>query len=152
MQEFDFIAVMDSFLYQCSTKPHLAYNTFDIALGFNSDILRLFPQAMVKYNRLELLNHPVCKKYLHMKWCVSQMIFFVQPNVAHVHIYFCFILRVAYGIKAHIMNMLMYMLGVVPLTHLIVTLRPSFNTTETGEHVVHMVPISFKEVGLFIND
>ncbi|KAF3835888.1 hypothetical protein F7725_028446 [Dissostichus mawsoni] len=26
--------------------------------------------AMVKYNRIELLNHPVCKKYLAMKWCV----------------------------------------------------------------------------------
>lgn len=25
-------------------------------------------QAMVHYNRLELLNHPVCKKYLAMKW------------------------------------------------------------------------------------
>lgn len=25
-------------------------------------------QAMVYYNRLELLNHPVCKKYLAMKW------------------------------------------------------------------------------------
>lgn len=28
-------------------------------------------QAMVQYNRIELLNHPVCKKYLAMKWCVS---------------------------------------------------------------------------------
>lgn len=27
-----------------------------------------FVQAMVQYNRLELLNHPVCKKYLAMKW------------------------------------------------------------------------------------
>lgn len=27
-----------------------------------------FEQAMVHYNRLELLNHPVCKKYLAMKW------------------------------------------------------------------------------------
>ena len=24
---------------------------------------------MVQYNRIELLNHPVCKKYLAMKWC-----------------------------------------------------------------------------------
>lgn len=25
-------------------------------------------QAMVQYNRLELLTHPVCQKYLEMKW------------------------------------------------------------------------------------
>uniref|UniRef100_A0A8C6LV26 Transient receptor potential cation channel, subfamily A, member 1b n=1 Tax=Nothobranchius furzeri TaxID=105023 RepID=A0A8C6LV26_NOTFU len=25
--------------------------------------------AMVQYNRIELLNHPICKKYLAMKWC-----------------------------------------------------------------------------------
>lgn len=31
--------------------------------------LLLFAQAMVHYNRIELLNHPVCKKYLAMKWC-----------------------------------------------------------------------------------
>lgn len=31
--------------------------------------LLLFVQAMVHYNRIELLNHPVCKKYLAMKWC-----------------------------------------------------------------------------------
>lgn len=35
----------------------------------------LFLQAMVQYNRIELLNHPVCKKYLRMKWCVIEPIF-----------------------------------------------------------------------------
>ena len=29
---------------------------------------------MVKYNRIELLSHPVCQKYLEMKWSVSDTI------------------------------------------------------------------------------
>uniref|UniRef100_A0A8D3EF35 Transient receptor potential cation channel, subfamily A, member 1b n=1 Tax=Scophthalmus maximus TaxID=52904 RepID=A0A8D3EF35_SCOMX len=77
--------------------------------------------AMVEYNRLELLNHPVCKKYLAMKWF-------------------------AYGSTAHVLNMFLYLLGLLPLTHLIVTLRPSMNTTDTGENSIIMVPISFEEV------
>uniref|UniRef100_A0A672JFM3 Transient receptor potential cation channel, subfamily A, member 1b n=1 Tax=Salarias fasciatus TaxID=181472 RepID=A0A672JFM3_SALFA len=71
--------------------------------------------AMVEYNRIELLNHPVCKKYLAMKW-------------------------IAYGSKAHLVNMFMYMLGLLPLTHVVVTLRPSVNfTNETGERDIMMV-------------
>uniref|UniRef100_A0AAX7VMA9 Ion transport domain-containing protein n=1 Tax=Astatotilapia calliptera TaxID=8154 RepID=A0AAX7VMA9_ASTCA len=77
--------------------------------------------AMVQYNRIELLNHPVCKKYLAMKW-------------------------VAYGSIAHVLNMFLYLLGLLPLTHLIVTLRPSVNTSDTGEHNIIMVPVSFTEV------
>uniref|UniRef100_A0AAX7W8M0 Ion transport domain-containing protein n=1 Tax=Astatotilapia calliptera TaxID=8154 RepID=A0AAX7W8M0_ASTCA len=76
--------------------------------------------AMVQYNRIELLNHPVCKKYLAMKW-------------------------VAYGSIAHVLNMFLYLLGLLPLTHLIVTLRPSVNTSDTGEHNIIMVPVSFTE-------
>uniref|UniRef100_A0A8C9Z2Q4 Transient receptor potential cation channel, subfamily A, member 1b n=1 Tax=Sander lucioperca TaxID=283035 RepID=A0A8C9Z2Q4_SANLU len=68
----------------------------------------LFLQAMVKYNRIELLNHPVCKKYLAMKWF-------------------------AYGSTAHVLNMFMYLMGLLPLTHLIVTLRPTLNTTDSGD-------------------
>uniref|UniRef100_A0A3B3VP38 Transient receptor potential cation channel, subfamily A, member 1b n=1 Tax=Poecilia latipinna TaxID=48699 RepID=A0A3B3VP38_9TELE len=49
--------------------------------------------AMVQYNRIELLNHPVCKKYLGMKW-------------------------VAYGSKAHVLNMFLYLLGLLDLTPL----------------------------------
>ncbi|XP_034428510.1 transient receptor potential cation channel subfamily A member 1b [Hippoglossus hippoglossus] len=75
--------------------------------------------AMVQYNRLELLEHPVSKKYLTTKW-------------------------LAYGSKAHLLNMFVYMLGLMPLTHLIVTLRPSMNTTG-GVHDIIMVPVSFKE-------
>lgn len=82
--------------------------------------------AMVQYNRIELLNHPVCKKYLAMKW-------------------------VAYGSKAHVLNMFLYLLGLMPLTHLIVTLRPSMNTTVTGEHDIIMVPVSFIEQSLFLS-
>ncbi|XP_068438137.1 transient receptor potential cation channel subfamily A member 1b [Clinocottus analis] len=75
--------------------------------------------AMVQYNRIELLNHPVCKKYLAMKWS-------------------------AYGIMAHVLNMFMYLLGLLPLTYLIVNLRPSLNTSNiTSEHIITMVPVSF---------
>ncbi|KAM9839532.1 transient receptor potential cation channel subfamily A member 1b [Aulostomus maculatus] len=81
--------------------------------------------AMVQYNRIELLNHPVCKKYLSMKW-------------------------VAYGSTAHALNMFLYLLGLLPLTHLIVTLRPTMNTTDTGEHSITMVPISLLEQNLFL--
>uniref|UniRef100_A0A673AM39 Ion transport domain-containing protein n=1 Tax=Sphaeramia orbicularis TaxID=375764 RepID=A0A673AM39_9TELE len=80
-------------------------------------------QAMVQYHRIELLNHPVCKKYLAMKW-------------------------IAYGSIAHVLNMFLYLLGLLPLTHLIVTLRPSLNYTDTGEPQVEMVHISFFEVQL----
>nr|XP_020455683.1 transient receptor potential cation channel subfamily A member 1 [Monopterus albus] len=82
--------------------------------------------AMAQYNRIELLNHPVCKKYLAMKW-------------------------VAYGSKAHLLNMFMYLLGLLPLTHLMVTLRPTMNTTDTGEHSIMMVPVSFLEQSLFLS-
>ncbi|XP_074549221.1 transient receptor potential cation channel subfamily A member 1b [Halichoeres trimaculatus] len=76
--------------------------------------------AMVKYNRIELLNHPVCKKYLAMKW-------------------------VAYGSTAHMLNMFLYLLGLLPLTHLIISLRPTLNITATGEHHIMMKPVSFYE-------
>lgn len=42
--------------------------------------------------------------------------------------------------------MFTYMLGLLPLTHLIVTLRPTMNTTEPGNQTITMVPISFLEV------
>ena len=29
---------------------------------------------MVQYNRIELLSHPVCQKYLEMKWSVSDTV------------------------------------------------------------------------------
>ncbi|XP_062297967.1 transient receptor potential cation channel subfamily A member 1b [Scomber scombrus] len=82
--------------------------------------------AMVQYNRIELLNHPVCKKYLAMKW-------------------------IAYGSTAHVLNMFFYLLGLLPLTHLIVTLRPTMNTTETGEHSIQMVPTYFLKQSLFLS-
>nr|ADD82928.1 transient receptor potential cation channel subfamily A member 1 [Python regius] len=62
--------------------------------------------AMVRYNRMELLSHPVCTEYLLMKW-------------------------MAYGFRAHIMNLAVYSLGLIPLTLLITSIEPevSFNTT-----------------------
>ncbi|XP_062843287.1 transient receptor potential cation channel subfamily A member 1a [Trichomycterus rosablanca] len=61
--------------------------------------------AMVEFNRVELLTHPLCKKYLEMKW----------------H---------AYGVKAHLLNMTIYTLGVLPLTYLIVKLRPNLTVNQ----------------------
>uniref|UniRef100_A0A8C5CX64 Ion transport domain-containing protein n=1 Tax=Gadus morhua TaxID=8049 RepID=A0A8C5CX64_GADMO len=70
---------------------------------------------MVKYNRIELLSHPVCQKYLEMKW-------------------------VAYGSLAHVLNMVLYLMGQLPLTYLTLALRPSVNTTLPGQLDVEMVP------------
>ncbi|XP_066508040.1 transient receptor potential cation channel subfamily A member 1-like [Hoplias malabaricus] len=69
--------------------------------------------AMVEFNRVELLTHPVCKKYLEMKWN-------------------------AYGVKAHLLNMTVYALGVFPLTYLIVSLRPNLRV-EKNVTMVSMV-------------
>uniref|UniRef100_A0A4W5MAL7 Ion transport domain-containing protein n=1 Tax=Hucho hucho TaxID=62062 RepID=A0A4W5MAL7_9TELE len=83
--------------------------------------------AMVKYNRIELLSHPVCKKYLEMKW-------------------------VAYGSAAHLLNLFVYLLGLLPLTHLIVSLRPSLDYTgPENTTAVTVVPISFREQGSFLS-
>ncbi|KAK6302662.1 hypothetical protein J4Q44_G00270170 [Coregonus suidteri] len=62
---------------------------------------------MVKFNRIELLTHPVCKKYLEMKWN-------------------------AYGIKVHLLHLAFYSLGLCPLTHIIHTLKPILNTNVTN--------------------
>ncbi|RXM29103.1 Transient receptor potential cation channel subfamily A member 1 [Acipenser ruthenus] len=65
--------------------------------------------AMVKFNRVELLTHPVSKKYLEMKW-------------------------LAYGLKAHVLNLAIYSLGLVPLTILIVNLRPEISVNRMAEN------------------
>ncbi|XP_017351760.1 transient receptor potential cation channel subfamily A member 1a [Ictalurus punctatus] len=80
--------------------------------------------AMVEFNRVELLTHPVCKKYLEMKW----------------H---------AYGVKAHLLNMTMYTLGVFPLTYLIVHLRPELKV-EKNVTTVNMVTKRLDEQCYFI--
>uniref|UniRef100_I3M5D3 Transient receptor potential cation channel subfamily A member 1 n=1 Tax=Ictidomys tridecemlineatus TaxID=43179 RepID=I3M5D3_ICTTR len=72
--------------------------------------------VMVQHNRIELLNHPVCKEYLLMKWC-------------------------AYGFRAHMMNLGSYCLGLIPMTLLVVNVKPgmAFNSTgiinETSDHL-----------------
>ncbi|KAA0719270.1 Transient receptor potential cation channel subfamily A member 1 [Triplophysa tibetana] len=73
--------------------------------------------AMVHFNRISLLTHPVCKKYLEMKWN-------------------------SYGIKAHLLNMTVYALGVFPLTYLIVNLKPTLNIANNVTSV-NMVCTSF---------
>ncbi|KAK3534710.1 hypothetical protein QTP86_023793 [Hemibagrus guttatus] len=80
--------------------------------------------AMVEFNRVDLLTHPVCKKYLEMKWC-------------------------AYGVKAHLLNMIMYMLGVFPLTYLIVNLQPDLSV-EQNVMSVNMVTKSLNQQCYFI--
>ncbi|MGH0139985.1 UNVERIFIED_CONTAM: hypothetical protein FKN15_070197 [Acipenser sinensis] len=65
--------------------------------------------TMVQFNRVELLTHPVSKKYLEMKW-------------------------LAYGLKAHVLNLAIYSLGLVPLTILIVNLRPEISVNRTAEN------------------
>ncbi|KAM4688925.1 transient receptor potential cation channel subfamily A member 1 [Discoglossus pictus] len=64
--------------------------------------------AMVQHNRVDLLSHPVCREYLLMKW-------------------------MAYGFKAHILNLAIYSLGLIPLTLLIINavIPPSLNGTKT---------------------
>uniref|UniRef100_A0A8C6WUI5 Transient receptor potential cation channel, subfamily A, member 1b n=1 Tax=Neogobius melanostomus TaxID=47308 RepID=A0A8C6WUI5_9GOBI len=84
--------------------------------------------AMVRHNRIDLLNHPLCKKYLAMKWA-------------------------AYGSIAHILNMFFYLLGLLPLTNLIVSLRPTYNNiTATGERVITMKHVSFTEGWCYFRD
>ncbi|KAI5616928.1 transient receptor potential cation channel, subfamily A, member 1a, partial [Silurus asotus] len=80
--------------------------------------------AMVQFNRVDLLTHPVCKKYLEMKW----------------H---------AYGVKAHLLNMTMYTLGVFPLTYLIVNLRPHLSV-ERNITTINMVTKSLNKQCYFI--
>ncbi|XP_056378121.1 transient receptor potential cation channel subfamily A member 1 isoform X2 [Hyla sarda] len=66
--------------------------------------------AMVNLNRVELLSHPVCKEYLLMKWR-------------------------AYGYKAHLLNLAIYSLGLIPLTLLIVNaVAPNNGTNSTTKH------------------
>ncbi|XP_044151009.1 transient receptor potential cation channel subfamily A member 1 isoform X1 [Bufo gargarizans] len=64
--------------------------------------------AMVQHNRVELLSHPVCKEYLLMKWR-------------------------AYGFKAHLLNLAIYSLGLIPLTLLIVNARAPNGNNSTAE-------------------
>ncbi|XP_036120372.1 transient receptor potential cation channel subfamily A member 1 [Molossus molossus] len=71
--------------------------------------------TMVQHHRIELLTHPVCKEYLLMKW-------------------------LAYGFRAHVMNLGSYCLGLLPMTFLVVYIKPgtAFNSTgiinETSDH------------------
>ncbi|XP_021077932.1 transient receptor potential cation channel subfamily A member 1 isoform X1 [Mus pahari] len=63
--------------------------------------------VMVQHNRIELLNHPVCREYLLMKWC-------------------------AYGFRAHMMNLGSYCLGLIPMTLLVVKIQPGMAFNSTG--------------------
>ncbi|XP_067108613.1 transient receptor potential cation channel subfamily A member 1-like [Osmerus mordax] len=81
---------------------------------------------MVKFNRVELLTHPVCNKYLEMKWK-------------------------AYGVKIHLLNLGVYSLGLLPLTHLIINLRPvANNNTSSNNTYLSMVTNSFDKQCYYI--
>ncbi|KAF5901199.1 transient receptor potential cation channel subfamily A member 1-like, partial [Clarias magur] len=61
--------------------------------------------AMVQYNRLELLTHPVCQKYLEMKWFDRFGIYVVMfgeiiKTLLSVIVLFFFLL-LAYGLSFH---------------------------------------------------
>uniref|UniRef100_A0A8K9UQD7 Transient receptor potential cation channel, subfamily A, member 1b n=1 Tax=Oncorhynchus mykiss TaxID=8022 RepID=A0A8K9UQD7_ONCMY len=61
--------------------------------------------------------------------------------------------RVAYGSTAHLLNLFVYLLGLLPLTHLIVSLRPSLDYTgPDNTTAVTMVPISFRERLCYLKD
>ncbi|XP_062377181.1 transient receptor potential cation channel subfamily A member 1b [Sardina pilchardus] len=90
--------------------------------------LRVLPlacmNAMVQYHRVELLTHPVCNKYLEMKW-------------------------LAYGSKVHLLNLVIYLLGLLPLTFLIINLRPTQTTGQNGTSVV-VGPIPIRQSNYLI--
>lgn len=44
------------------------------------------------------------------------------------------------------LNIFLYLMGLLPLTHLIVTMKPTMTTNGTGEHNITMVNVSFLEV------
>uniref|UniRef100_A0A9J7X736 Transient receptor potential cation channel, subfamily A, member 1b n=1 Tax=Cyprinus carpio carpio TaxID=630221 RepID=A0A9J7X736_CYPCA len=53
--------------------------------------------------------------------------------------------RKAYGSKVHLLNLAVYLLGLLPLTYLILNLRPKQDVFGNSTSVI-MVPVSFREV------
>ncbi|XP_051878576.1 transient receptor potential cation channel subfamily A member 1-like [Pristis pectinata] len=62
--------------------------------------------AMIHFNQVELLNHPVCEEFLKMKWR-------------------------AYGLIAHVFNMALFSLLLLPITYIIIVSRPLAFANET---------------------
>ncbi|XP_059809885.1 transient receptor potential cation channel subfamily A member 1a [Hypanus sabinus] len=62
--------------------------------------------AMIYYNQVDLLNHPVCEEFLKMKWRV-------------------------YGLRAHVFNMALFSLLLLPITYIIIASRPFAFANET---------------------
>ncbi|XP_069777339.1 transient receptor potential cation channel subfamily A member 1-like [Narcine bancroftii] len=62
--------------------------------------------AMIHFNQVELLNHPVCKEFIKMKWRV-------------------------YGLRAHVFNMAVFSLLLIPITYIIILSRPLAFANET---------------------
>ncbi|XP_066434673.1 transient receptor potential cation channel subfamily A member 1 isoform X2 [Eleutherodactylus coqui] len=82
--------------------------------------------AMVQHSRVELLSHPVCKEFLLMKWR-------------------------AYGFKAHLLNLAVYSLGLIPLTLLIVKgVTPSSTNSTAGPKDLYLEDTYFARTCLSI--
>uniref|UniRef100_A0A4X2LR40 Transient receptor potential cation channel subfamily A member 1 n=1 Tax=Vombatus ursinus TaxID=29139 RepID=A0A4X2LR40_VOMUR len=62
---------------------------------------------MVQHNCRDLLAHPICREYLLMKW-------------------------MAYGFRAHVMNLGLYCLGLIPMTILISNIKPGLAFNSAG--------------------
>uniref|UniRef100_A0A9J7ZVF2 Transient receptor potential cation channel, subfamily A, member 1b n=1 Tax=Cyprinus carpio carpio TaxID=630221 RepID=A0A9J7ZVF2_CYPCA len=58
--------------------------------------------------------------------------------------------RKAYGSKVHLLNLAVYLLGLLPLTYLILNLRPKQDVFGNSTSVI-MVPVSFREVDSLLN-
>ncbi|KAM9436780.1 transient receptor potential cation channel subfamily A member 1-like isoform 3-T3 [Clarias gariepinus] len=119
-----------------STDYHITYNfqwlqdPLNVRKSLQTDkTMHIQPlsalNAMVQYNRLELLTHPVCQKYLEMKWK-------------------------AYGSKAHLLNLAVYLLGLLPLTYLVIKLKSTQFRTANGTAFT-MEPVSFQKQSFFIS-
>ncbi|KAK3541261.1 hypothetical protein QTP86_019188 [Hemibagrus guttatus] len=118
-----------------STDYHITYNfrwlqaPLNVQKSQTDKALYIQPlaalNAMVHYNRLELLTHPVCHKYLEMKWK-------------------------AYGSKAHLLNLAVYLLGLLPLTYLVMNLKPTQINTTNGTTFT-MENISFNNQNYLIS-
>uniref|UniRef100_UPI00398F7D25 transient receptor potential cation channel subfamily A member 1b n=1 Tax=Pristiophorus japonicus TaxID=55135 RepID=UPI00398F7D25 len=78
--------------------------------------------AMIHFNQVELLNHPVSKQFLKMKWQ-------------------------AYGLRAHVFNMALFSVLLLPLTFLIIVSRPhAFNNeTQTALNSTQAMAVPWSE-------
>ncbi len=93
-----------------------------------------------EFNHISLLTHPVMQEIFGDEVVSYESAFLMSrdPDLKSVLFYRC-----AYGIKAHLLNMTAYAMGVFPLTYLIVNLKPTLVTARNvhiSQHGLH-VPV-----------